>query len=53
MKKIQNNAKQKLANELDRLRRENREDLDDEYRQIIEKRIKHLEKIVNKSIERE
>jgi len=53
MRKIQNNAKQKLADELDRLRRENEEDLDEEYRQRIEKRIKHLEKIVDNSIERE
>ena len=53
MRKIQNNAKQKLADELDRLRRENEGDLDEEYRQRIEKRIKHLEKIVDNSIERE
>lgn len=54
IRKIQNNAKQKLADELDTLiRRENEEDLDEEYRQRIEKRIKHLEKIVDNSIERE
>ena len=53
MRKIQNDAKQKLADELDRLRRENEGDLDEEYRQRIEKRIKHLEKIVDNSIERE
>ena len=50
---MQNKAKQKLADELDRLRRENEGDLDEEYRQRIEKRIKHLEKIVDNSIERE
>lgn len=53
MRKIQNDAKQKLADELDRLRRENEGDLDEEYRQRIENRIKHLEKIVDNSIERE
>ena len=53
MRKMQNKAKQKLADELDRLRRENEGDLDEEYRQRIEKRIKHLEKIVDNSIERE
>ncbi len=52
MRKIQNNAKQKLADELDSLRRRGEEDLDEEYRQRIEKRIKHLEKIVDNSIER-
>lgn len=53
MRKIQNNAKQKLADELDTLRRTNEENLDEEYKQRIEKRIKHLEKIVDNSIERE
>lgn len=55
MRKIQNKAKQKLADELlymYRLR-EDIEETDDEYRKRIEKRIKHLEKIVDNSIERE
>ena len=45
MRKIQNNAKQKLADELDSLRRRSEEDLDEEYRQ-------RIEKIVDNSIER-
>lgn len=55
MRKIQNKAKQKLADELETLIsiiRENIDDLDEEYKQRIEKRIKHLEKIVDNSIER-
>lgn len=53
MIKIQNNAKQKLTDELDALKRKKEEDLDEEYRKRIEKRIKHLENIVDNSIERE
>jgi len=53
MRRIQNMAKQKLADELEMLKGlEKRNDLDEEYRQRIEKRIKHLERIVDNSIER-